>query len=89
MARSGKRRMHNPRCRRCRLQRLPEETFPNGKPGWTRGLCPACLELDRQRRRSATARRLLDKAKDGGTVERDGQMFHVVVLPPKRRSGKR
>jgi predicted RNA-binding Zn-ribbon protein involved in translation (DUF1610 family) len=35
MARSGKR-MHKPRCKRCRLQRLPEENF-------VRGLCPACL----------------------------------------------
>jgi hypothetical protein len=28
-------------------------------------------------------------AKDGGTVERDGQVFSVVVLPPKRRGGRR
>jgi hypothetical protein len=32
---------------------------------------------------------LLEKAKDGGTETTGGQTFHVVVLPPKRRSGKR
>jgi hypothetical protein len=74
--------MHNSRCRRCRLERLPEENF-------VRGLCPACLELDRRKRRSATGARALSKAKDAGTVERDGQTFQVVVLPPKRRGGRR
>jgi hypothetical protein len=34
-----------------------------------------------------TAKRALAKAKDGGTNERDGQVFRVVVLPPKRRHG--
>jgi predicted RNA-binding Zn-ribbon protein involved in translation (DUF1610 family) len=77
MARSGKR-MHKPRCKRCRLQRLPEENF-------VRGLCPACLELDRRYRRRKTGSRLLEKAKDAGTVVRDGQTFRVTVLPPKRR----
>jgi hypothetical protein len=82
MARSGKCRTHNPRCRQCKLERLPWETFH-------RGLCAACLELDRRQRRRKTGRRLLDKAKDAGTVDRDGQTFQVVQLPPKRRSGRR
>jgi len=33
--------MVNPRCRHCRLERLPEETFD-------RGLCPTCLAKDQQ-----------------------------------------
>ena len=82
MAPSGKRRIHHPCCRRCRLERLPEEKF-------TCGLCPACLELARQHCRNEVGRKLLDSAKDGGTVDRDGQTFHVVVLPPKRRSRRR
>jgi hypothetical protein len=32
---------------------------------------------------------VLEKARDAGTVERDGQTFTVVVLPPKRRGGRR
>jgi len=71
------------RCRRCPTTPAPDEY------AWTRGLCPACLELDRQERRSRVGRKLLDKAKDGGTVDRAGQTFHVVVLPPKRRGGRR
>jgi hypothetical protein len=82
MARSKRRRSNVPRCRLCRLQRLPEETF-------VRGLCLSCLELDRRKRRSERGRRLLDVATDGGTVQRDDQTFHVVVLPPKRRSSRR
>jgi hypothetical protein len=58
------------RCRRCTSTRTPDEY------AWTRGLCPACLELDRQQRRSNTGRRLLDRAKDAGTVDRDGQTYH-------------
>jgi hypothetical protein len=71
------------RCCRCPTTWTPSEY------AWTRGLCLACLELDQQQRRSRTGRRLLDKAKDGGTVDRDGQTYHVVVLPAKRRSGRR
>jgi hypothetical protein len=82
MARNEKRRMHYPRCRRCRLERLPEETF-------YRGLCPACMDVDKRKRHAATGARLLAKAKDAGTVERDGQTFTVVVLTPKRRGGRR
>jgi hypothetical protein len=69
---------HPYRCRCCRLERLEGETFQ-------RGLCPACLEVDRHDRRSATGARILAKAKDAGAVERDGQTYHVVQLPPKRR----
>jgi len=70
------------RCRRCRLERTPEEF------AWTRGLCPACLEVDRRLRRRKAGARILAKAKDLGTVERDGQTFRV-VLPPKRRTGRK
>lgn len=77
MARSEKRRMHNPRCRRRRLERLPEETF-------YRGLCPASVDVDKRRRHAATGARLLAKVKDAGTVERDGQTFQVVQLPPAK-----
>jgi hypothetical protein len=42
------------RCRGCRLERLPEETVRGGRglqeSAWSRGLCPACLDLDRQER---------------------------------------
>jgi hypothetical protein len=61
------------RCRGCKLQRLPEEKF-------YRGLCPACLDVDKRRRRSERGRRQLAKARDGGTVKRDGQTFKVVRL---------
>jgi hypothetical protein len=71
-----------PVCRRCKLQRLPEETF------WG-GLCPACRDVYAHRRRKATGALILEKAKAGGTEERDGQAFQVAVLPPKRRRGRR
>jgi hypothetical protein len=32
---------------------------------------------------------VLAKAKDAGTVERDGQTYKVVVLPPKPPGGRR
>jgi hypothetical protein len=70
------------RCRRCRLERFPEETF-------VRGFCPACLQLERQERRAKTGARALAKAKDAGTVERDGKAYRVLVLPPKWRGGSR
>jgi hypothetical protein len=69
-----RRRSNHPfRCRRCRLERLEGEKFQ-------RGLCPACLDVDRRRRRSERGQRQLANAKDGGTVERDGQTFKVVQL---------
>jgi hypothetical protein len=92
MARHNKRRPPRPRCRNCGLLRLPEET--GRVPGlrlnaeqrmFVRGLCPSCLEADRRERRRRTGARILSKAKDAGTVERDGQVFRVVQLPPKRR----
>ena len=82
MARSGKRRFHTPRCTRCHLARLPDEDFH-------RGLCPACLEADKRYRRRQLGAKVLERAKSAGTVERDGQTFQVVVLPPKRRTGRR
>ena len=65
-------------CRRCRMRRLPEERFPGG-------LCLRCFDLVRTRKRGAVGAKVLAKAKDGGTLERDGQTFNVVVLPPTRR----
>jgi hypothetical protein len=32
---------------------------------------------------------VLEKAKDAGTVDRESQTFHVVVLPSKRRTGRK
>jgi hypothetical protein len=61
------------RCRQCKLERLEGERFH-------RSLCPACLDVDKRRRRSERERRQLGKAKDGGTLERDGQTFKVVRL---------
>ena len=70
------------RCRRCKLERLPEET-------WRGGFCPACHAVYAAERRKATGNRILARAKPQGTEERDGQTFHVVQLPPKRRGGRR
>ena len=70
------------RCPRCRDLRQEGERFYHG-------LCDTCRAERAAVRRSATGARLLDKAKDGGTVERDGQTFHVTVLPAKRRTGRR
>jgi hypothetical protein len=70
------------RCRRCRDLRHDGERF-------YRGLCDTCRADDGAKRRAGVGARLLEKAKDGGTVDRDGQTFHVVVLPAKRRSGRR
>jgi hypothetical protein len=75
------RRRFPPRCRRCKLERLPEET-------WLGGFCPACKTFLAAKRRKATGSRVLARAKPQGTEERDGQMFQVVQLPPKR-SGRR
>jgi hypothetical protein len=69
-----------PRCRRCKARREPWERLTIG------GYCPTCSDLLRALRTRKTSTRLLAKAKPAGTVERDGQEFRVVVLPPKRRS---
>lgn len=91
-----KRELRRLRCKGCGLLQLPEEATRT--PGlrltaeqrtFVRGLCPTCLEADRRERRRRTGARILSKAKDAGTVERDGQTYHVVVLPPKRRGGSR
>lgn len=73
-----RRHLHVKRCRRCKLERLPEETF------WS-GYCPACRAIRAKRTRAESGTRLLAKAKDGGNLEREGQTFRVVVLPSKRR----
>jgi hypothetical protein len=74
-----RRRLYVQRCRRCRLEREPEETFWNGH-------CPACRARHARRARAESGTKLLAKAKDGGTVKREGQTFRVVVLPSRRRS---
>ena len=71
-----------PRCRRCRLERLPDESFQGG-------FCPAChLDYAKKKRQAKTTKKLLARAKGGGTEQRDGQKFHVVALPPQRRRGR-
>jgi hypothetical protein len=67
-------------CRRCKLERLPDER-------WLGGFCPECRDFYSAKRRKATAKRVLAGAKTAGTVERDGQTFTVLQLPPKRRGG--
>jgi hypothetical protein len=73
-----RRRLYVQRCRRCKLERLPEEIFWNGH-------CPACRAVQAKLTRSERGAKILAKAKDGGMIERDGQRFHVVVLPSKAR----
>ena len=70
------------RCRRCRDLRQDGESFYNG-------YCTTCRHERAAARRAATGARILKRAKNAGTVEREGQTFHVVVLPPKRRGGRR
>jgi hypothetical protein len=74
-----RRHLHVKRCRRCKLERLLEETFWNGH-------CPACRAIQAKRMRAESGTELLAKTKDGGTFEREGQPFRVVVLPSRRRS---
>jgi hypothetical protein len=81
MKRNRRRRSSPHHCQRCRLQRLPEERFPGG-------LCLACLEVVRRRKRRALGANVLAKATHVGTLERDGQTFQLVVLPPKRRRSR-
>jgi hypothetical protein len=64
------------RCRGCDLFRFPDETFPGG-------YCPSCLDERSRKRRSATGARVLARAKDGGSLERDGETYRLVLLPPK------
>jgi hypothetical protein len=77
-----KRRTPVRRCRFCGDVRLEGETF-------YRGICPRCRFERARRRRVSTGARALARAKDGGVIDRDGQAFRVVVLPPKRRGGNR
>jgi len=79
MARRRRRRVP-PHCNRCRLERLPEET-------WLGGFCPNCRAEMSAKRRKATAAKVLSRAKTAGIEQRDGQTFTVVQLPPKRRGG--
>jgi hypothetical protein len=69
------------KCRRCRLERLAGETFWNG-------LCAACRALSGQQRRKRTGAKVLAKGKHTRNEERDGQVYRVVSLPPKRRRSR-
>ena len=82
MARRKRKPPRAPRCRDCRDVLLEGERY-------YRGLCDFCRSKRATARHAATGARLLDKAKDAGTVDRDGQPYRVVVLPPKRGSGRR
>jgi hypothetical protein len=74
----ARRRSDHPfRNRKCRDLRQDGETF-------YRGLCETCRTEAACERRAETAARALAKAKEGGTIERDGRTFSVVVLPAKR-----
>jgi hypothetical protein len=70
------------RCRHCKRWREDDERLFGGS-------CEGCRDKRAQARRAATGARALAKAKDGGSVDRDGQTFKLVVLPPKRRGGRR
>jgi hypothetical protein len=70
------------RCRRCRDLRQEGEKFFDG-------LCESCRQKRARAKRARTGARALARAKDAGTIERVGQTFKVVVLPPKRRGGRR
>jgi hypothetical protein len=67
-----------PRCRSCGDFRYEQESF-------YRGLCERCRDTQSVARRAKTGARALAKAKDAGTVERDGQTYQVVVLPRRIR----
>ena len=68
-----------PRCGRCKLMRESWET-------WYGGFCPACRDFYAKKRHRKAGARALAGAHDGGTLEREGQTFRVVVIPSKRRS---
>ena len=73
-----RRRLFVSRCHGCGLERLPDELFYGGH-------CPSCRAVHAQQKRANSGARLLAKARDGGTVTRDGQVYRVVVLPSSRR----
>jgi hypothetical protein len=77
-----KKRRHQPACRDCGDLRYDGEPF-------FRGLCDTCRHKRAVARRAQTGARAIANAKPAGTLERDGQQFRVVVLPPKRRGGSR
>jgi hypothetical protein len=70
------------RCRDCRTLRYEGELFFYGR-------CPACRDKNGSAIRTRTGARALTKARDAGTVERDGKVYQVLVLPPKRRKSRR
>jgi len=69
-------------CRDCDTPRVDDEIFWHGR-------CPSCRKARGASHRQQMGAKLLAKAKDAGTVLRDGQTFTVVTLPPKRRGGNR
>ena len=77
-----RRRRGLPRCIRCSLLKLPEETFYGG-------LCPTCHAAIAAKRRAKAGAKLMKRATETRVEERDGQEFLVVVLPEKRRRSRR
>lgn len=61
------------------MVRLEDDRF------WDRGYCPNCKDQRAKARRTKTGERALSKARDNGSEVRDGQVFKVVRLPPKRK----
>ena len=66
------------RCCRCRLERLPEET-------WRGGFCPSCAAARARARRKATGAKVIARAEPMGSVQHEGKTYRVTLLPPKRR----
>ncbi len=69
-------------CRECGLVQPQGEKFLRG------GLCPSCLDESGRRKRAREGQKALARAQEAGRVERDGQIFRVVVVPPRKRPGR-
>lgn len=54
-----------------------------------RGMCSSCRATLAEKRRAATGARAIAKGKVKGVEKIGDQEFTVVVLPPKRRGGRR
>jgi hypothetical protein len=76
----AKKRRRQPSFRDCGDLRYDDEPF-------FRGLCDNCRHKRACTRGRQTGARALANAKPAGTLERNGQQFRAVVLPPKRRRG--
>jgi hypothetical protein len=77
-------RRRKPPVRRCRACHLGRESWEH----WPSGFCPTCCDRQRLWRSRRTGARILARATAKGLEERDGEMYRVVVLPPKRKRGR-